>query len=387
MNNFNRTTVFVTSVFLLFSVFVVSGGIQPNPVEGAPPVYTLTLDAANAPAISSGVPGSGSIDYKNSVTIQYENVQDTEGYHTTIIDGGKIYNDASTIITSISEIVATFSGTGALVMGANYHRETTIPDVTMTSETPIGLGDYDYFEITAQGGEVLLTSLTITYSCVLQDPVLNYYFHGTYYEFGWVTRDPYTVQVPATYNELPVTGIAANGFNAAVSLTTVILDSGITTIGNSAFYNCPNLTDVTLPDTLTYIGQNAFQDCPQISVIDFPSTLTTIDIAGFSGTALTNVILPDGFTTLAGWAFQGCADLIDMVIPTSLTTIGDWAFSSCDSFSETFYRGDATQWAAMTFGDGNTAIEFSTVYFYSETDPLAPGYWYYDGGYPTVWPS
>jgi len=386
MNKTNKAFAFASSVLLLFSVFVVSGGVQPHPVEGGPVESYLTLDATNPAAISVGVPNNGSIFYKNSVWIQYENVQDTVGYHTTIKESGRLYNDASTAITSITSITATFSGSGSLKAGLNYHRETVTMDITLESGTPVNVTDYSYFEIFASGGDIALSSLILTYSCTLQEPVMYYTLHGTYYDFAYVTRDPYVVDVPSTYNELPVTGLQANAFVSDPSLTTVTLNTGLTSIGNSAFYYCEKLTSVTLPSTLTYIGQNAFDHTTSLTSISLPSGLLTIDYYGFKNSKLESIILPDGLTTVGDSSFIYCDALAYVVIPTSLTSVDPWAFYGCSAIANVFYRGNATEWAAITFGSGNSPVQYGPVSYFSETDPSAPGYWHYVAGVPTVWP-
>ena len=41
-------------------------------------------------------------------------------------------------------------------------------------------------------------------------------------------------------------------------ITDIVIESGVTSIGNYAFYKCTTLTNVTIPDSVTYIGNEAF---------------------------------------------------------------------------------------------------------------------------------
>ena len=44
-------------------------------------------------------------------------------------------------------------------------------------------------------------------------------------------------------------------------IKTVVIQNGVTSIGNKAFYNCSGLTSVTIPNSVTSIGSHAFERC------------------------------------------------------------------------------------------------------------------------------
>ncbi len=54
--------------------------------------------------------------------------------------------------------------------------------------------------------------------------------------------------------------------------TTIIIEEGITRIGNVAFHNLRNVSTVELPSTLTAIGNKAFEDCTKLSTVNFKGT-------------------------------------------------------------------------------------------------------------------
>ena len=68
-------------------------------------------------------------------------------------------------------------------------------------------------------------------------------------------------------------------------IKTVVIEAGVTSIGNRAFTGCEVLTSVTLPES--------------------------------------------GLETIGEKAFMGCEKLLSITIPKSVTTIGEWAFYSC----------------------------------------------------------
>ena len=60
------------------------------------------------------------------------------------------------------------------------------------------------------------------------------------------------------------------------SIKTVVIESGVTTIGDSAFEDCSSLTSITIPEGVTAIGDFAFADCSSLSSITIPEGVTTI---------------------------------------------------------------------------------------------------------------
>ena len=64
-------------------------------------------------------------------------------------------------------------------------------------------------------------------------------------------------------------------------ITSVVVESGVTTVGSQAFYSFNNMTSVTLPEGLTVIGVNAFRFCGKLTSITIPSTVTSIGSNAF----------------------------------------------------------------------------------------------------------
>lgn len=123
--------------------------------------------------------------------------------------------------------------------------------------------------------------------------------------------------------------------NVRFNATSIIVEEGITSIGDMCFRNLSNVTSVSLPSTLTHIGRYAFF-YTSLEKIDLPINLEYISESAFSNlTSLTGeLVLPDGITEIGKAAFYGCSSLTGTLkLPTSLTTIGEGAFSHCSGFS------------------------------------------------------
>ena len=89
----------------------------------------------------------------------------------------------------------------------------------------------------------------------------------------------------------------------------VVVEDGITNVGNYAFYFCENLTSLTLPDSVTSIGDSAFDTCR----------------------GLTNITIPEGVTNIGDCAFYDCSNLTSITIPDSVTSIGNGVLEACSS--------------------------------------------------------
>jgi len=80
--------------------------------------------------------------------------------------------------------------------------------------------------------------------------------------------------IPATYNNLPVTIIAEEGFQFLRNITEVIIPNSIYFIGRGAFAQCKGLTNITIPDSVKYIDANAFRGCDNLTSVTFQGSIT-----------------------------------------------------------------------------------------------------------------
>ncbi len=113
-------------------------------------------------------------------------------------------------------------------------------------------------------------------------------------------------------------------------IRSVVIEDGVTTVGQSAFRDCIYLETVTLPEGLTKIGQNAFNGCSALRTVSIPSTLVTISGLAFHYCEnLEAITLPEGLTSIGKYAFVYCAKLQTVRIPDTVTTIGEGAFQLC----------------------------------------------------------
>ena len=123
------------------------------------------------------------------------------------------------------------------------------------------------------------------------------------------------------------------------SIKTIVIDPGVTSIGDLAFISCINLTSVTIPNSVTSIGISAFHGCTSLIGVTIPSSVTLIRGGAFHGcTNLTSVTIPSSVTSIGDHSFQNCTGLTSVKILENLednasTSIGTEAFSGCTSLT------------------------------------------------------
>ena len=123
-------------------------------------------------------------------------------------------------------------------------------------------------------------------------------------------------------------------FYGCSSLTSITLSNNITNIGNSAFAGCSSLTSITIPDRVTSIEKYAFYNCSGLTSITIPDSVTSIGESAFRNcTSLTSITIPDSVTSIGKSAFSNCSSLTSITIPNGVTSIGEYAFQSCSSLT------------------------------------------------------
>ena len=110
------------------------------------------------------------------------------------------------------------------------------------------------------------------------------------------------------------------------SIWKVVVEEGVTTIGNSAFASLWNLAEVSLPSTLETIGDYAFFDVDELTTITIPDGVTSIGIQAFYDCdELSAITLSSNLKSIGDFAFY-YTTLGSVDIPASVTSIGECAF-------------------------------------------------------------
>ncbi|MCI6832489.1 MAG: leucine-rich repeat protein, partial [Clostridiales bacterium] len=120
-----------------------------------------------------------------------------------------------------------------------------------------------------------------------------------------------------------VTTIGKNAFFALVQLKTAELGKDVTRIGARAFGNCNNLESINIPDGVTAIEGGAFANCSKLKELVLPDGVTRIGEAAFAECLnLESINIPDRVTAIEGGAFAYCIRLKELVLPESVESLG-----------------------------------------------------------------
>lgn len=94
-------------------------------------------------------------------------------------------------------------------------------------------------------------------------------------------------------------------FKDRAEIRKIVVQQGVTTIGDYAFYGCENVTSVTLPDTVTQIGKLAFYGCKDLRTLTVPDSVLTVEDYAFAKAGLQSIVFRGSAPVLGAGIFAG----------------------------------------------------------------------------------
>ncbi len=154
--------------------------------------------------------------------------------------------------------------------------------------------------------------------------IWNYYHNGRLEIYGTGAMTDYTIDGDSV--------TTAPWRRYKDSITSLILEDGITHIGNHAFTGHKLSEELEIPGSVISIGQHAFRQCSSLSGdLMIPDSVTSIGDAAFGlCTGLSGELkLPERITSIGAATFVGCGVTGEVTIPECVTYIGKDAFLNC----------------------------------------------------------
>ena len=156
------------------------------------------------------------------------------------------------------------------------------------------------------------------------------------------------------YSEVP-------WFYACVSsVDTVVIESGVTSIGDYAFYGHGMLKNVSVASSVKSVGAYSFAGAKSLEKITLPDTVATIDYGAFYRCkSLKDISIP-AVTTIYDAAFETCSSLESIVLPGTLKNLAVSAFFDCTSLTDIEVEEENTAFSSI---DGNLYSKDKTTLF------------------------
>ena len=132
------------------------------------------------------------------------------------------------------------------------------------------------------------------------------------------------------------------------TMTKVVIENGVTKIGNFAFYRAKELVSVKFPASgLTQIGENAFGYCQKLELSALPEGLIRIGRSAFTDCdKLSLVTFPESLEEIGEQGFFQCRNLLSVTISAGVKKIGAAAFSGCKNLEAVTVDGRNTEYVS-----------------------------------------
>ena len=134
-------------------------------------------------------------------------------------------------------------------------------------------------------------------------------------------------------------------------IESIIVEDGITALGNFSFYGCSKAVSIDIPDGIITIPDSCFEECSSLESIDLPDSVRTFgEFAFYYCSQLKSITIPEGVMKLtSNRLFQICSSLNSITLPSSIKQLGGWCTFS--SIPNIYFNGTLKQWLNISFED------------------------------------
>ena len=151
-------------------------------------------------------------------------------------------------------------------------------------------------------------------------------------------------------------------------VASVVLPSGVRTVGDNAFSQCTNLATVVLNEGLRSLGSGVFNSCSKLEHVVLPNSVTNIAGNMFRNSSVTNVDVYEttSISQLPKEAFSYWKGMGHYVLPDRWTTIPEKCFYYNTSITNITLHAGVTSIGANAF---QSASKMKTMTCYATTPP------------------
>ncbi|MBE6574120.1 MAG: hypothetical protein E7652_06985 [Ruminococcaceae bacterium] len=235
-----------------------------------------------------------------------------------------------------------------------------------TAETYAKDNDIAFKIVVLEGSKVDTEPITGQTTWDLTSGTLTIGGVGEMDNYSWGTDIPWQAsreEIKTIVIESGVTSVGDYAFESCTKVTSVTIPDTVTSIGKRAFYDCESLTSLTLPDAITFIGNGAFYFCDKLTSVNIPTSVKTIDEDAFNYCkAITALTLPEGLTKIGASAFESCESVQSIAVPSTVTEIGESAFQGMYALT------------SLTVAEGNTAYTSENNILYDKNKTTVYAY-------------
>ncbi len=293
------------------------------------------------------------------------------------LDGGYTAEcEIEVIVTVPVESVSLDQSSLSLTVGGNITLEATVLPDDATDRTVVWHSSNESVAAVEDGvvtaisaGEAVITATSgeKSASCVVtvqedDKRVIDYGDCGD--NLTWVFDSDYVLTISGT-GEMYDFEVADNAAQTPWSgwlVKKIVIEEGVTSIGDWAFGGKSAVTEVEMPSTLTRIGQYAFNSCRALEKVVIPDSVTQIDDAAFSYcTALNEAYLSSGMPEASYACFYECTSLTTVHVPIEVISLGLGTFYHT-AVTDIYYGGTEEQWSAVDTQNSYLASDV-TVHF------------------------
>lgn len=141
-------------------------------------------------------------------------------------------------------------------------------------------------------------------------------------------KDATEITIPSTFGNRPVLAIDKNAFYYNNRLQSIIIENGITEIGELAFAGT-TIESITLPSSLKAIGRSAFANA-KIKSIDIPDSVELLGDGAFKNCSLLETVrFGKGVSIIPSSLFESCSALKAVHLNGNIAAIYQDAFRYC----------------------------------------------------------